>query len=55
MEKLFTYDEAAEILRSCKRFVQELKYKGKLEVCKVGSKVLIPESSLQKYLDSVRK
>lgn len=54
MAKLMTLDEAAELLKVSVRTVEREIYEGKLRHAKLRGRLLIHESDLADYIDSLR-
>ena len=53
MEKLYTIDEAAKIIRRDEETVKRYIRLGKLRATKLTAKtILVPESALQEFIDS---
>jgi excisionase family DNA binding protein len=54
MEKIYTYDEVAQILRLTKQSIRKMCRSGKLKKTVLSPKIVrIKESDLQKYLDNL--
>jgi excisionase family DNA binding protein len=54
IESLYTVEELAEYWRVCTRTIRRLIKNGELAVVRIGSRVLIPESSIKAVLAAGR-
>jgi excisionase family DNA binding protein len=51
-ERLYTVDEAAEVLRTSPRFIRRLVTERRIEFVKLGRHVRIRESALRNFIES---
>lgn len=52
IEKMYTPEQVAELLQVCVSSVRKWYASGKLDALKVGRRIRIPESALEKFMQS---
>ena len=55
MQKLFTIDETAELLRKSRQTIYRLREQGKLESYQDGKSVTFSQAQIEKYLKAITK
>ena len=54
MEKLYTVDEAKEVLRISRTSLYSLVQKGAIKPVKIGGRTLFPETELTRFVESLK-